>query len=255
MPKSGKIRWRQSDEDKINIEVHKANEKIMKERKQLTKKGVSAEHLPALINVHEYKEQMKQGTRSDFNRNIKHVENMVEDKQAFKPIISPTGNTITKWEYEKVKSDVKHINHERRKRKEQIMNEPATSRGVDLGMKRGEMGDIRTQEYEPKSFNFDKIRAGCEWKMYVESVEKQVRDTYFSEKNSLYKDNYIKAVINAGLPDADEIIAAIRNIDSDTFFQIASSEEQATIEFVYDPAELAARSEIILEIWQNAADG
>jgi hypothetical protein len=255
MPKSSKIKWRQRDEDRANIEVGKANDKIKRERKRLEKKGIDPDYLPPLIDVHEYKEQMKKGTRSDFNRNIKHVEKLIENKQTFKPIISLSGNTVTEWEYTKVKSDVQHINRERRKRKEQIMNEPATTRGRDTGLKRGEMGDTRAQEYEPKSFNFDKIRSGREWRKYVESVEKQVRDSYYSEKNELYKQNYIKAVINVGLPDGDEIISIIEGLDPDTFFKIASSEEQANVDFVYDVVELHARSEIILEIWKNVADG
>jgi hypothetical protein len=132
-----------------------------------------------------------------------------------------------------------------------------TTQGKPTGLKRGEMGSTRTKQFEPKKFDFDKIRPGKEWEKYVESVEKQVMDSYTDKRMEEYKENYIKGLQNGFGGYADDIIKIVQGISAEKVVETYYNEQEATIDFHYSEYEPLAddvKLSILREIWSNVAN-
>jgi hypothetical protein len=117
------------------------------------------------------------------------------------------------------------------------------------------MGNTRTNELKPKQYDFNKIKGGKEWKLFVESVEKQVKSSYNDEKKQQYKDNYIKGLIRIFGDNANDLIETISKIPADKVVNIFYSDQEATIDFIYDPIELSAKLDVLTDLWENVIDG
>jgi hypothetical protein len=127
----------------------------------------------------------------------------------------------------------------------------ATSRGEKLGLKRGEMGSERLNSLRPKKFNFDKIRGGKEWEKFKASIEKMVSPEAKNERMEMYKANYLKGLENAFGEYAKDLIEMLKEIPADLFVDTFYKEQEATIEFIYDPLQMESKLNILEGIWQD----
>jgi uncharacterized protein YvpB len=248
MQKRHNIKWRNSDEKELERVVRNFNAKI---DRQLKTHPERAEFLPDKISKRELKKEIK--TRQDFNKEIHSMERFLK-KGAEKPLTSKTGNTITEWEKKELSLKVAQINRARTIERQKVENIEALSRGKPVGLKRGEMGNIRTQELQPKKFNFDKIRPGKEWEKFKESVEKQSKSIYSTEKMERFKDNYINALRNVFGNNAEDIISIIKDLSPEDITSTFFADEQASIDFIYDPIDAAAKLDALTEVWENVID-
>jgi hypothetical protein len=242
------IKWRKSDEDKLNRAIRRFNSKIEREMK---KHPENADILPEKIKKKEVKEQVQY--RNDFNKLLKSTERFMK-KDATKVIKNKEGVQTTKWEKKEIAIKVATINRERTRERKLAEMIPTTSQGKETGLKRGEMGDTRTNELKPKQFDFNKIKSKKEWQMFIDSVDKQVSTTYKLHKMELFKENYIKALKIALPAYADEIIEVLKDIPAPTVVNTFYGEQEASIDFIYDPQEAEVIGEILLQLWQDIAD-
>jgi thymidine phosphorylase len=248
------IKWRQSDEERLNKEIKRFNAKIDRELKKHPEKE---DLLPQKLRKKEVKADTQE--RKELN-NLFNSINRFMKRNATDVMTNKNGVQTTKWEKNEIAIKVAVINRHRALERKIVENTPATDRGVLTGQKRGEMGDIRTQELQPKKFNFENIKSIKDWDKFVESVEKQASTSYITGKMELYKANYIQALENSNLPPylAEQIKEIVVSLPADLVVKTYYSEEQAAIKFVYDVFEAIARGEIILSVWlraQNAFNG
>jgi hypothetical protein len=251
MSRKPSIKWRKSDVEKLTKEIERFNAKIYRTRKahpELT------DILPPTIKKEDKLRLMDElTTRQEFNRKINSLDRFLQ-KGSEKAIVSKTGNRITNWEKKEVALKVAQINRERTIERKRIENMEATSRGEKLGLKRGEMGSERLNELKPKKFDFDKIRGGKEWEHYKRTVEKQSSPTAKDERMENYKENYIKGLREAFGDYANNVIDIIEGLPSDIVTQTYYSEQEATIDFFYEPQEMQFKLEILENIWQKVSD-
>lgn len=228
MSKKFNIKWRQVDNDELSRQVKNFNAK----RTRILKKfPTMEEYLPAKMSVKELKKNID--TRQDFNRIVKSL-NRFTQKGAEEPIITKQGIKTTKYEIKETSIKVATIN--RRK--------TAERKKANVSTEKGTMGTIANNNLLPKKFNIDKIQPH-EWDKFTESVEKQVKSTYTSDKMKAYKDNYIQALNNAFGSKADNIIDIVNNLNGETLVQMLYDNPILQIDFIYDPLEVSVKVEAI----------
>lgn len=230
-------------------QARKFNEKIINTKE--SRPSIS-EIQPQPLTIQDI-EEIKTSPLEDIKSKTKQLKNY-NKKGKENPVTSKTGNTVTEWELETVASMVEQINREREKEREEASKLEVTTRGQQTGMTRGEMGSVRLNELNPKTFNFDKIKAGKEWQKFVESVEKQASTKYRQELLDQYKENYLKALDNAHGEHAKQLKEIVKSIPSRTLYEQGMAEQEAWIDFVYDPQERQLILDVLTETWQGVYD-
>jgi hypothetical protein len=249
MSERNNIKWRKRDEKELDRLVHNFNAKIARTLKSHPE---LAGALPEKITKHDLKEKIE--TRTDYKREVKSYTRFLK-RGAEQVIESKSGIVTTKWQKQELGYKVAQINRQRTIERKAAEQMDARSRGVSLGLKRGEMGNVRTNELRPKKFNFDKIKPGREWESFIESVEKQAMSSYTTEKMERYKDNYLKALKNTFVNgQADDLIKLIESLDAKTVVDTYYSDEQASIDFPYDPIDANFKLDILVDLWQSIAE-
>jgi hypothetical protein len=253
MSRQSKIRWRESDAEKLEKEIKRFNNKIYRtnhlhpELASIQPETIKKKDKEKII------EQLKQAPRNETKKKINELDRYLK-KGAEKAITSKTGNTVTKYEKKEVGLKVAQINRERTKERKFAENLDVTSRGKSLGMKRKEMGSERLNELKPKKFDFDKIRGGKEWQKFKETVYKQ---TDINDKNfqyELYKKNYITAMKSAYGEHANDVIEIIEGLPAKTVVDTYYKEQEASISFHYEPQEMQLKLDILFDIWSGVEE-
>lgn len=253
MSRKPNIKWRKSDAERLNKEIERFNKKIYNTR-QRNPELVSI--LPDTIKKADKLkmiEELKNAPRNEFNKKINSLNRFIK-RDALTPITSDTGNTVSKWERQEVAYKVAQINRDRTRERKAVENMDATSRGESLGLKRGEMGSERLNSLKAKKFNFDKIRSGKEWEKFKASIDKLSSPTAKAERMQEYKDNYIKGLENAFGEYADDIIGMIKELDADIVVKTFYSEQEATIDFFYEPQEMNLKLAMLGDLWSGVTD-
>lgn len=221
MPRQYNIKWRKQDKQKVTNTVRQFNSKITR---LLKKNPALKPYLPDRINAKELTKNIQ--TRSDFNREINSLGRFLK-KGAETPITTDTGLRTTQWQRKEIGYKVANINRQR----------TAERKRANVSTFTGTMGTIQKNNLEPKQYDFNKIKPS-DWDKFVQNVEKQVKENYFSEKNELYKQNYMTAISNVfNKKDSSKLLSIIQNIPAENLIDLFYSDPVLQIDFVYDPLE------------------
>lgn len=221
MPRQYNIKWRKQDKQKVTNTVRQFNSKITR---LLKKNPALKPYLPDRINAKELTKNIQ--TRSDFNREINSLGRFLK-KGAETPITTDTGLRTTQWQRKEIGYKVASINRQR----------AAERKRANVSTFTGTMGTIQKNNLEPKQYDFNKIKPS-DWDKFVQNVEKQVKENYFSEKNELYKQNYMTAISNVfNKEDSSKLLSIIQNIPAENLIDLFYSDPVLQIDFVYDPLE------------------
>lgn len=253
MSKKPNIKWRKSDAEKLDAAIKSYNKKIYNTRHRNPELKDIIPDTIKKTDRNKMLKELKSLPRNEFNKQIKSLERVL-NPDAFKPVTSKTGNTVTKYEKREVGIKVAQINRDRTKERKAIENMDATSRGEKLGMKRGEMGSERLNALKPKKFNFDKIRGGKEWEKFKASIDKLSAPTARAERMEEYKANYLKGLQNAFGGYADDIIKVIEGLPADVVVETFYSEQEATIDFFYEPQEMELKLDMLNDLWAGVEE-
>lgn len=230
MPRQYNIKWRKQDKQKISNTVRQFNSKITRTIKKFPE---LQPYLPDKINAKEITKNIQ--TRNDFNRELNSLKRFLK-KGAEKPITTDTGLRTTQWQRQEIGYKVAQINRQR----------TAERKRANVSSFTGTMGSIQKNNLEPKQYDFNKIKPS-DWDKFVTNVEKQVMQNYFSDKNELYKQNYLKAIFNVfSKTDANMISNIINKIPADEFIDLFYADPVLQIDFIYDPLEASIISENIV---------
>jgi vacuolar-type H+-ATPase subunit I/STV1 len=234
MQKRYNIKWRESDEKELSKAVRKFNAKRTRLLKQVPE---LEEFLPPKQSVKTLRESIK--TRRDFRNEINSIERFMQ-KGAEKPIVTAEGVKTTAYEKKELGIKIRAINARR----------AAERKRANVSTEKGTMGTIRANNLQPKQVNIDKIKKS-DWNKFVESVEKQARDSYSQEKYERYKENFIKGLENAFGESGAELVALAEQIDPETLSQMYFDDPILQIDFIYDPLEMQVKIDAMTEHLQG----
>lgn len=245
MPKQYNIRWGRSDYSKLSHLVRKVNKKVFAID---VKRPDIAGYQPAMLDYQEAKNEIK--TRRDFNNFIKKYERYLREG-AEEIIKSDRGAVASKWEVKEFEIAQRAENTRRRAEAKKLGEKEVTIAGKETGNKRAEMGKIRENANKQSKKKF-KNQSQQEWEHAKRLFEQRMKSNYKEKEYLQMQRNYTKGLIAEGYPD--ELIKMMNNIDSKTFAQVFHTDEIATVDFIYDPIELKAKADLLLDFWSEYAD-
>ena len=250
MPRKSSIKWRRSDEEELKRVVKNFNSKLSR---ILKKNPEIAEYLPDRVTVKDLKNNIT--SRQQLNRELNSLRRF--SKRGSEEIItSKTGLKVTKWEKKEVGIQVAIINRERTRKKKQLESEEATSRGQKLNQTRSQMNSIRMNELNKKVFNFDKIKKS-DWDKYKATVKRQSHPDFQSEADENLRKNYIKGIkeIFGETETTRQLIKIIESTPLKDFITKFYKEQEATVDFIYDPIEAERKLKILKDdVWNMYFD-
>lgn len=230
MQKRYNIKWRKTDEKELAKAVRKFNAK----RTRLLKKVPELEEfLPPKASTKDIRKSVQ--TRRDLKNELNALERFMR-KGAEKPIVTKEGIKTTAYEKKEIAIKVRAINQ--RRAAELKKAAPSTEKGT--------MGTIRENNLKPKKYDIDKIKKS-DWKKFVESVEKQSKDSYASDRYDRYKENFLKGLENAFGEKGSELIEIAKQIDAETLTQMYYDDPILQIDFIYDPLEMQVKIDAMEE--------
>lgn len=246
MPKqTPKIRWRNRDTDELQRVINNFNAKIYRLRRNHPE---LIDFLPNTVNKTGLKAQIQ--TRADFNETIASLKRF-SLRGAEKPAPSNRGRKTTQWaDAEQARKNAK-LNKIKEKALAEIQNAPVTSRGVDTGKTRAEMGTIKENSLKPITRNPENMTQK-EWDYFVRTTERALDPMKNTLDRINMKLNYIKGLYNAGF--SDDVVDLVRQVDPDQFVYTVNTDEQATYEFIYDPIEFELKERALIAVWEKALD-
>lgn len=230
MQKRYNIKWRDTDEKELAKAVRKFNAKRTRLLKQVPE---LEEFLPPKASTKEIRKSVQ--SRRDLKNELNSLERFMR-KGAEKPIVTKEGIKTTVYEKKEISIKVRAINQ--RRAAELKKAAPSTEKGT--------MGTIRENNLKPKQYDIDKIKKS-DWKKFVESVEKQSKDSYASDRYDRYKENFIKGLENAFGEKGSELIEIAKQIDAETLTQMYYDDPILQIDFIYDPLEMQVKIDAMEE--------
>lgn len=230
MQKRYNIKWRDTDQKELAKAVRKFNAKRTRLIKQVPE---LEEFLPPKQSTKDIKNAVK--TRRDFINALNSLERFMR-KGAEKPIVTKEGVKTTAYEKREIGIKVRAINQ--RRAAELKKAAPSTEKGT--------MGTVRNNNLRPKKYDIDKIKKS-DWKKFVESVEKQSKDSYNADKYERYKNNFIKGLENAFGEKGRELIDIVEQMNAETLVQMYYDDPILQIDFIYDPLEMEVKIDAMLE--------
>lgn len=237
MQKRYNIKWRDSDEKELAKAVRKFNAKRTRLIKQVPE---LEEFLPPKASTKAIKENVK--TRRDLNNELNSIDRFMR-KGAEKPIVTKEGVKTTAYEKKELQIKIRAINNRR----------AAERKKANVSTEKGTMGTIRANNLQPKQVNIDKVKKS-DWNKFVESVEKQARDSYASDKYERYKENFLKGLENAFGESGNDLIELAKQIDPETLSQMYFDDPILQIDFIYDPLEMQTKIDAMTEHLQGYLD-
>lgn len=225
MQKRYKIRWSSDDRKKLTTAVRKFNAK----RARLIKKDATyAEYLPEKASTVAIRKGI--ATRRDLINELNALNRFLR-AGAEEKIVTSKGVKTTKYEKKEVGIRVRRVNRFRKKELESIT--PSTERGT--------MGTIRENNLRPKKYDIEKIRDKSNWKNYIEMVERQSRESYYIERDELYKENLLKAMRSEYGAKGRKLINLIKKIPANVLVDMYYYDSDLHIDFVYGLEEVDRR--------------
>lgn len=198
---------------------------------------------------------------SDLRKDISNIKDLRREINKLNRMTKETATDIKTSEYGEKASqyDINEatirnavLNRKKREQLNKINEIPASSRGQPLGMTRGEMGSSEVTQYRPTKFNFNKMKPG-EFDKFVRKVNKMSNPTYFDKRDEALRENYITAIKeNFGeSSDTEDLIDYIKDMDIKDFKEKFYGDQEATIEFLYDPISAEYKLGVIKHIFMN----
>lgn len=237
MPQRYNIKWRDSDRKALANAARKFNAKRTRLLKQVPE---LEDFLPAKVNVQDMKESIK--TRRDLNNLLKSLDRFLV-KGAEKPIVTKEGVKTTQYQKRELQIKVNAINA--RRKAELKKAAPSTEKGT--------MGTIRENNLLPKNADINKVKKS-DWAKYVESVEKQSKDSYSDDRMIRYKENYLKSFDTVYGEQGKKVRVRIEKLSPETFMDMYYADPVLQLDFNYDPLEAQVKLDLIdehLDIFLN----
>ena len=245
MPKRYNIRWGRSDYSKLSHLVRKVNKKVFEIE---VKRPDIAGYQPAMLDYQDVKKEIK--TRQDLHNFINKYERYLREGVE-ETLKSDRGAVASKWAVREFEIAQRAENTRRRATAKKLGEKDVTIAGKPTGVKRAEMGSIKENAVKPSKKSF-KNQSQEEWERASRLFERKMMSMYNDAQLKLMAENYIKGLIAEGY--SDEVQQLINKIPLEKFREIIDTDETATFDFIYDPLDLKAKQDSLIELWEQYVD-
>lgn len=243
MKKVSKIRWRDSDKEALQKLVNNYNAKI----KYWQDKGKIT---PQKITMKDLKRNIY--SRRDLKQTLNSYGKYLNRNEGQKTVITKSGKEMTEFEYKLTKKLWKKREKWKAERLKRLLNEEVIIDGQDMGYTYSH--PYAPQEYieelQPQKFIFDEEEniTKKRWQSFVRGVEKHMTNNYELIIDENYKNNYLKAMQNANIPD--EIIKKVKSINANEIVKLLRENYlQTEITYVYDKYNYSVVVEKLKSFW------
>lgn len=245
MSKQYNIRWRRSDTSKLVHLIKKVNKKIFEiEVKRPDIAGLQ----PAMLDYQELKSQIQ--TRNDYKNLVNKYKRYLKEG-AEEVVKSDRGAVATKWKRNEMYIEQRADNIRKKKELHQMGTQPVTIAGKDTGVKRAEMKSTRQNALNQSNRLF-KNMSQKEFDNAIRLLDAKMFSSYKTKEMNRHMRNYVKGLIAEGY--SDELLNVLEKIPPEVFQRVFYTDEVATYDFIYDPLDLKAKQEQLLELWQQYVD-
>lgn len=220
MAESNKIRWRSIDQKAVTNIARRFNAKITRVMKAHPD---WAENLPERINVKELSEELRSGTRREFNREMAKLERFLR-KGAEMPYTTKSGVATTVWQKKEIDNTFRAINAKRR----------AERKKLDPSIFKGNLHSIQENNLLQRKNTVQEITPKY-WKEFVRNLDYQLEQEY-KDKSNIYKMNLLKAISNI-LGEKSELYNLVSQVASERIKRFADTSSLISISFLYEPLE------------------
>lgn len=224
MSKQYNIRWTDSDRKALSQAVRIFNSKITRLEKKVSYAEKGA--LPERMSVKELQSLIS--TRQDLKRELNSLHRFME-KGAEEFVNVPDNDNnlkITKWQKKEMGIRLSKINRVRAQRRKEVEELEMTEGGKPLGYTVGQFGMGKAEHVSLlplKSFTPGMNYANL--KMRFKHMVKESQDKYYTAKEEMMMNNYIKGILeNYDPDDVEEIVENIRNMDFNDFYKTYQKE-------------------------------
>lgn len=233
MSRKPDIRWRDKDVKEMQRIVNNYNAKL----RRIEKKNPDVvDYLPEKMNMKDLRSKIE--TRQDFNRELNSLSRFSR-RGSEKIVETPKGMKLTQYEIDEAKTKVRIVNIKRAYERKKLGFSP----------EKGTMGQIATQNLQPKHFSLNKTPR--EWEKYLETLDKELASNFKENQLQKYKENYLKGLHeNLGVK-GDELAEFLDTLDPETIFTKSVTNPLLTIDFIYDPLEVETIIGAKMEAWKN----
>ena len=220
MAESNKIRWRSIDQKAVTNIARRFNAKITRVMKVHPD---WAENLPERINVKELSEELRSGTRREFNREMAKLERFLR-KGAEMPYTTKAGVATTVWQKKEIDNTFRAINAKRR----------AERKKLDPSIFKGNLHSIQENNLLQRKNTVQEITPKY-WKEFVRNLDYQLEQEY-KDKSNIYKMNLLKAISNI-LGEKSELYNLVSQVAAERIKRFADTSSLISISFLYEPLE------------------
>lgn len=239
MSKQYNIRWGRSDYSRISHLVRKVNKKIFEIS---VKRPDIAEFQPEMLSYDEVKAGIK--TRHDLtnflNKYNRYLRDGVEEVEK-----SMRGAKATKFEINEFNIAQRAENVRRANTRKRLGEKEVTIANKGTGQTRSQMGRIKENEVKPSKKKFKNMSME-EWNRAVRLFEKKMQSEYKDRATLNKLIHYCVGLESVGLGD---LIDVMKHVPLDKFLELLDTDEVMDFNFIYDPAELQTRHDLILDAW------
>lgn len=234
MRKEYKIKWRDMDAQKLSKAVRNFNQK---RRRLIAKNPELEKYLPEAKSVRSLKKEIK--TRKTFNLTINSLQRFSK-KGSEKLVALQSGTIITR--YEKQEARYNYLRKERFKAN--------IRKKANVSTEKGTMGTIREMNLVPSKFNLETVDAK-RWRKFFNSLEKQARSEYYTNKDKHYARNYKIAIKQQLGKFSDDILTLLDKIDFSVIVDAYYEEASLSIDEPYTEKDREENANYIYENWIN----
>lgn len=225
MPKRYNISWNENQQKQIKQAVRNFNAKIDRLAKKNPKEAGT---LPEKVSLRELKKMIN--TRQDLQREVNALKRF--SKRGAEELTNPPpkfGNTelrLTKWEVDEMLRRTARVNKSRALKRAEILETEMTSRGEELGYKRGQvaMGTLDKNQLEP-IVPFTRTMNNEERRRKFRTLRNESQIDYWDKRDNILREAYIKGIKqNYNPEDVQDVVDKIRTMDIKEFRKIFESE-------------------------------
>lgn len=216
MPEIARIKWRQSDADKLKKLIKSYNAKLTRLAKRNPE---NVQYYPPKVTYTRLRQSIQ--TRKELNENIRVMRNFTK-KGMEQLVTNPHGVTVTKWELHETRVRVQRINRSR----------AAEAARAQISPEAGNMGTIKSNSLLPKKFDFGRISSPKEWEMFLRTVNHQSQPGYYDKMHEIYRQNLLKAA-NERFGEGNMITQLLEMFTTDQLVDMYYQDTTIIPEYVY----------------------
>jgi len=161
---------------------------------------------------------------------------------------------LSNWEKKEVTIRLQASNRKLNKEFKTLAVKESFSAGKPEGFTTLQMGSRKLKELQPRVNRIDKVRSRREFEKFSNGMERLLSDNVNSDKDIAYRQHYFQAMDNVFGSKADKLRQIVEEIPTEILVEKYETDEEAGIDFFYDPLDADFKLEILEEYWGDVAN-